>query len=67
MLHAESLEGKLNLVIPGQVEEHQQHCPTICLITVAMAAPLVPIRGIPDRPKIRIGSRIRFTIEPPMV
>ena len=37
--------------------------PTVCPITVAMAAPSVSSLGTPNRPKIKIGSRIRFVTE----
>ena len=40
----------------------ETHAPAIQ--TVAVAAPAAPILGIPNRPKIRIGSRIRLTIAP---
>ena len=37
---------------------------TICPVTVAMAAPLIPIFGIPHNPKISIGSRIILITAP---
>ena len=33
-------------------------------ITVAQAAPAIPMRGQPSRPKIIIGSKIQFVIAP---
>ena len=36
----------------------------ICPIMVATAAPTTPMAGMPIQPKIRIGSRIRFTTAP---
>ena len=39
---------------------------TICPITVAKAAPLIPIAGAPNKPNIKIGSRIKFVKAPPI-
>ena len=36
----------------------------ICPVTVAIAAPAIPIDGIPIHPKIKIGSRMMFVIAP---
>ena len=36
----------------------------ICPITVANAAPATPISGSPNRPKIKIGSRIILIMAP---
>lgn len=38
--------------------------PTICPMTVAIAAPRIPIAGQPSRPKIIMGSRIMFKTAP---
>ena len=38
--------------------------PQICPQTVAMAAPETPRRGIPNNPKIKIGSKIMLIIAP---
>ena len=37
--------------------------PTVCPVTVAIAAPAVPIAGINPIPKIKIGSKIKFVTE----
>ena len=39
--------------------KHPTHCP----ITVARAAPAVPIAGMPKYPKIRIGSKTKFVMD----
>ena len=40
--------------------------PIICPMTVAMAAPRMPIAGQPSKPKIMIGSRIILATAPMM-
>ena len=37
--------------------------PTVCPMTVAIAAPNVSSLGTPNNPKMKIGSRIRFVTE----
>lgn len=40
--------------------------PMSCPMTVAMAAPRMPMAGQPSRPKIIMGSRIMLTTAPMM-
>ena len=50
----------LHLRLRMNAREAEVHWPN----TVAIPAPMAPIAGMPNQPKMNTGSRIRLTMEP---